>query len=193
MPGEHLVATNHFRALYSPIYCWRYQGITNELVASTVMTPARAWSVMASRAGTSGNLQVVQYLPSLGKVRWSINTDSQPAYQRPPTDIYLSVVTAAPDRELPVRTQLVGSFPNPFNPQTTLYFDVGRWQSVQLDVYDVGGRHVRELADGSYAAGRHQVVWDGTDEEGLHVGTGTYLLLLRSEEGEERAKVMLLK
>ena len=193
VPGEHLVATNHFRVLYSPIFCSRYQGITNELIASMAMTPDRAWSLMGLRAGVNGNLQVVQYLPSLGKVRWATNTDSQPAYQRPPTDIYLGMVTSAPDEELPARPKLVGSFPNPFNPRTTLYFDVGRPQSVQLDVYDVGGRHVRELVDGIFSSGRHQVVWDGTDEDGLQVGTGTYLLLLRSEEGEERAKVMLLK
>jgi hypothetical protein len=84
--------------------------------------------------------------------------------------------------------------PNPFNPHTTIRFEVARASAVQLRVFDVGGALVRTLVAGRLPAGEHQVVWDGRDDHGLEVGSGAYFLRLTS--GEERAesrKVVLLR
>ena len=75
------------------------------------------------------------------------------------------------------------AWPNPFNPATTIAFDVPAATAVRLTVHDVAGRLVRTLAaDGIVAAGRHQVVWDGRDDAGRAVAAGVYLCRLEAAD-----------
>ncbi len=71
-----------------------------------------------------------------------------------------------------------GAHPNPFNPTTTLGFDVpgetGGAQMVTLAIYDVGGRLLRQLIDGPIATGSHAVEWDGRTVAGAQVSSGVY-------------------
>jgi len=71
-----------------------------------------------------------------------------------------------------------GAHPNPFNPTTTLGFDVpgktGGAQMVTLAVYDVSGRLLRQLIDGPIATGSHAVDWDGRTVAGAQVSSGVY-------------------
>ncbi len=90
-------------------------------------------------------------------------------------------VVAAPAR--PVR--LLPVWPNPFNPTTQVEFEVTRPGPVRLVVFDARGRRVRTLFDADAAAGRHRVLWDGTDTAGTHLPSGTYLV--RAEGGGESA------
>ncbi len=69
----------------------------------------------------------------------------------------------------------IGSYPNPFNPSTTISYSVPENSSVKLDIYDVAGRKVRSLVDESRSAGYHNVVWNGRDENGSQVSSGMYL------------------
>lgn len=84
--------------------------------------------------------------------------------------------------------------PNPFNPRVTVRFALAGPQSVDLDVYDLRGRHVRSLlADERLAAGRHGVTWDGRDDSGQAQASGTYLLRLRAGDRTESRKVLLVE
>nr|MEE4266526.1 FlgD immunoglobulin-like domain containing protein [Candidatus Krumholzibacteria bacterium] len=83
--------------------------------------------------------------------------------------------------------------PNPFNPATTVSFDLPRSGQVQLAVYNLAGRRVRLLADGSYPSGRHEVRWDGRDGRGLSVGSGVYLFRLETPSGITSRRATLLK
>ena len=56
--------------------------------------------------------------------------------------------------------------PNPFNPGTHLDFQLDRRQSIVVEVFEVGGRRVRTLADGQWPAGSHRIEWDGRDDAG---------------------------
>lgn len=85
------------------------------------------------------------------------------------------------------------SYPNPFNPRTTIRFDLGRPGPVKLVVYDLQGRPVRTLFDGDLVAGVHELVWDGTDQKGARVASGAYLYRLTMAEGEYKGKMVLLK
>jgi hypothetical protein len=67
-------------------------------------------------------------------------------------------------------------YPNPFNPSTTVAFDLPEGARVQLSVFDVLGREVRSLADGWYVPGHHRAVWNAADSRGVPVTSGTYLL-----------------
>jgi hypothetical protein len=75
---------------------------------------------------------------------------------------------------IPVRFALHAPVPNPFNPTTALQFDLPVASLVVLDVYDAQGRQVRRLAQGTHDAGQHRVFWDGRDDAGTQVGSGTY-------------------
>jgi len=78
----------------------------------------------------------------------------------------------------PGRFALGKAFPNPFNPLTTIPFEVPAAGDARLDVYDITGRHVRTLADRHALAGQHSAVWDGTDDAGRAAGSGVYIVRL---------------
>jgi predicted outer membrane repeat protein len=102
-------------------------------------------------------------------------------------------MSPVPTTDLPKAYAVTRVVPNPFNPSTTIYYAAPRDGQASLDVYDLRGRRVRRLVQGSVAAGQHQVVWDGRDERGLGVATGVYLVRLRAGEQVATLKVMLAK
>lgn len=90
-------------------------------------------------------------------------------------------------------TELHGAAPNPFNPATTIAFSLAEAGRVRLDVYDVAGRLVQRLADGDFAAGRHEFVWAGHDQAGRKVASGIYLCSFESAEGREVRRMVLVE
>jgi len=96
---------------------------------------------------------------------------------------------------LPHSFQLYQNFPNPFNPQTTIRFEIGSaaGSHVVLDIYNVLGQHVKQLARTEMNAGSYDVVWDGTDNNGRRVASGLYLYRLQVGEEIETKKMVLLK
>ena len=72
--------------------------------------------------------------------------------------------------------------PNPFNPQTTVRFDLARDGFIELHIYDMNGRRVRSLASGYMTAGGHAATWDGRNDGGLPLASGVYLFRLRIED-----------
>jgi immune inhibitor A len=106
------------------------------------------------------------------------------------TSLGTDVVDEQDSGRLASATQLLNT-PNPFNPATTINFGVEHNGRVDLDLYDVLGRHVRTLAAQIVAAGNQQVVWDGTDESGHAVSSGVYFARLRSG-GQSIVRKMVL-
>ncbi|MBD3236926.1 MAG: hypothetical protein GF330_09500 [Candidatus Eisenbacteria bacterium] len=95
---------------------------------------------------------------------------------------------------LPAVTALHQNRPNPVGGRTggtLIRFDLPRSSDVQLVLYDVGGRRVRELASGTWAAGRHQVAWNGCDPHGRRVECGVYFYVLETDR-ERIARRMLV-
>ncbi len=107
-------------------------------------------------------------------------------------DVTFDVVSGVDDA-LPTAVVLGQNHPNPFNPRTTIRFALPRAQDVTLRIFDVQGKLVRTLVAGPQAAGAHEAVWEGRDDRGGQVPSGTYLYRLRSEDGEETRKMLLLK
>ena len=96
--------------------------------------------------------------------------------------------------DLPAAARLEQNVPNPFNPRTVISFLVpAGGASVRLDVYDLRGRHVRNLVDGVRAEGRNLVEWDGADRRGRAAAAGTYLYQLRAPGVVETRKMMLAR
>ena len=89
---------------------------------------------------------------------------------------------------------LYPAMPNPFNPQTTIRFELGRAARVKLRVFSVAGTLVRTLADRSFPAGQQRIQWDGLDDRGHAVASGTYFLSLDADGTfAEARKVILLR
>ena len=89
---------------------------------------------------------------------------------------------------------LLPSYPNPFNPATTITYRLACATHVELVVYDVSGRLVRTLANRRSDGGDiHQVIWDGTSDGGERLPSGIYLLRLLTETSAETRKLVLLK
>jgi hypothetical protein len=85
------------------------------------------------------------------------------------------------------------NYPNPFNPSTTIRYDLPEAADVSLVVYDMLGREVVRLVDGWLEPGYHQVVWQGHDQRGRPVPSGLYLVLMNSPQYNRTIKVVLLK
>ncbi len=77
------------------------------------------------------------------------------------------------------QVQALENYPNPFNPSTTIRFDVSQPGPVRLEIFDAAGQRLRTLAHGAYQAGRYEYHWDGRDEAGFNVASGVYISVLR--------------
>lgn len=106
----------------------------------------------------------------------------------------LLVELAAPTGAvLPAAHALAQSYPNPFNPATTIDFALPRAEHVHLSVYTVEGRRICTLLDEPREAGRHTVVWAGVDDRGRRVATGTYFYALQAGDFRQVRKMTLVK
>jgi hypothetical protein len=83
--------------------------------------------------------------------------------------------------------------PNPFNPSTSISFVVPEPSRASLVVYDVTGAQVRRLVDEAIPAGRRTVHWDGTNDDGVAVGSGTYFYRLTVGNRTATRKMLLIK
>jgi hypothetical protein len=88
--------------------------------------------------------------------------------------------TAVDESALPASPVLHAVQPNPFNPRTTIRFDLPTAGPVRLAVYDVAGRRIRALVDSDLQPGPHQAVWDGRDSAGRAMASGSYFARLEA-------------
>jgi hypothetical protein len=96
------------------------------------------------------------------------------------------------DENLPDRNNL-GVYPNPFNNRCIFELQLDRHSMVELVVYDMLGRKIREIISTELAAGRHQLEWDGSNDMQQAVGSGMYIYHLVSDERRHTGKLLLLK
>ena len=94
---------------------------------------------------------------------------------------------------VPARTALLGNSPNPFNPATTVAFELANSGRVVLEIYDLAGRRIAVLEDKVFEAGRHEVAWAGRDGAGRSVPTGIYLCRMTAAGYEATSRMTLLK
>lgn len=90
--------------------------------------------------------------------------------------------------ELPVSARIRGNYPNPFNPSTTIQFEVDQPGHVRIGVYDLMGREVSVLHEGMMNAGSHETIWDASG-----FPSGTYIVRLETPAGAKARPIVLLK
>ncbi|MBK7049167.1 MAG: right-handed parallel beta-helix repeat-containing protein [bacterium] len=106
---------------------------------------------------------------------------------------HIPTITAAPDPTPSVMLGRGSVYPNPFNPQTTIRFQLPTAGRAQLQIFDLAGRLVRTLVDDNLDAGGHEAVWDGRDAAGRDVGSGSYLARLECGGKVETARLGLVR
>jgi hypothetical protein len=105
----------------------------------------------------------------------------------------VGTTTGTGDRDVPKHHMLYQNVPNPFNPATTISFELREAAEIMLAVYDPSGHLVRVLESGSFEAQRYDVEWDGTDVSGQPVASGVYFYRLRAGSEVLTRKAVLLK
>jgi hypothetical protein len=94
---------------------------------------------------------------------------------------------------IPTRFQLYPAFPNPFNPITTLRYDLLENSFVTLIIYDILGREVKTLMNQTQNGGYKSILWDGTNNHGHSVSAGVYLYRIQAGNYTLAKKMVLLK
>ena len=104
-----------------------------------------------------------------------------------------TVTSVAEGPGTPEAFALHANYPNPFNPSTTIGFDLPAAMGVTLTVYDILGREVRQLMNRPMGPGYHHVTWNGRTNDGREVPTGLYIARLFTPEYTGSIKLVLLK
>ena len=108
-----------------------------------------------------------------------------------PSDV--SGRSLADKNKLPQVYTLSENYPNPFNPTTTIRYDMPEAAHIRLTIYDQLGRHVRILVDAQQAAGHFQTTWNGLDEGGAPAAAGMYFCQMKTINFTKAIKLALVK
>jgi hypothetical protein len=85
------------------------------------------------------------------------------------------------------------NYPNPFNPVTNIEIDILNADNITLAIYDINGREVKLLAEGSYQPGNYKFSWDSLDDLGQKVSSGIYIYQFKTSDNISTKKMLLLK
>jgi hypothetical protein len=102
--------------------------------------------------------------------------------------------------EIILKTEVFNNYPNPFNPSgagrspsTTISFNLGTEQKIELDIYNSKGQKVKRLYSGNIEKGNHSMVWNGTDSNNKTVSSGVYFYKLKTQQETFNRKILLMK
>ncbi|RLC53001.1 MAG: hypothetical protein DRI23_01500 [Candidatus Cloacimonadota bacterium] len=112
---------------------------------------------------------------------------------RTPED--LIEVSDAPNNTISSVSEFTGCYPNPFNPETTAYFNLAQDCNLELSVYNIKGEKVRTLVSEELTAGEHHILWNGKDDQNKSVSSGIYFMFAESNSIDFTSikKVILIK
>ena len=100
---------------------------------------------------------------------------------------------AGDEIQLPTEYALNGNYPNPFNPTTTISYDLPEASSVRLEVYDMMGRRVATLVNADQGAGSYETVWNARNDAGSPVASGVYIYRIQAGSFQAVQQMVLMK
>jgi hypothetical protein len=106
---------------------------------------------------------------------------------------YLLQSPVSADHLISIAEISIRNYPNPFNPQTTIEFSLHQPSLVEIRVFNTRGQFVRTLASSEFAAGEHQIVWNGRDEKDRQVASGVYLYHFQAGDDAQTKRMLFLK
>ncbi len=110
-----------------------------------------------------------------------------------PTDWENTQVSGVGNNILPKEVALFSAAPNPFNPMTTIKFELPEEQRVRLSIFGIDGKLINTLENGVKSAGSHYTVWKGLDSAGRKVSSGTYVYRLEAGDIQLNQTMTLIK
>ena len=93
----------------------------------------------------------------------------------------------------PVQTQLLGNYPNPFNPSTTIEFNLAKADKAEIVIFNIKGQAIRHYNITDAKSGINRITWDGRDDNGKLQSSGAYLFRLRSGRFTSTRKMIMMK
>ena len=102
-------------------------------------------------------------------------------------------VTDVEDKLLPVTYDLFQNYPNPFNPSTVISYALPKTSVVLIKIYDMLGREIKTLVNDVQNAGINKVQWNGDNNFGSKVSSGTYIYVIKANDYYKAKKMVLLK
>ncbi|PKN78693.1 MAG: hypothetical protein CVU48_07630 [Candidatus Cloacimonetes bacterium HGW-Cloacimonetes-1] len=156
--------------------------------------PASDWqTIYIAGNQRSGNINDLQYQQIYKiKVAAVYNSGASEVYLESQTHVEVMDDTIPIDESLQVLIPAI-NYPNPFNPSTTIRYDVRSPEPVQINIYNLKGQLVKRLFAGSLSTGNHESVWDGTDDNSRELSSGIYLCRITQGGGSQTLKMLLLK
>ena len=108
-------------------------------------------------------------------------------------EVDIPTLVAAEAGRPPGDARLRRAYPNPFNGSALVPFELSEAAAIELTLFNSAGQKIRTLKRGTLTAGYHQVAWDGRDDRGLEVGSGAYMVVLRTATGRQVKGVTLVR
>ncbi len=145
---------------------------------------------------TTKELEVVWYVKATDGL---YTTESSPPYNDPQNrpgfrlKLVKRGILSVNDGSTPATFSLDQNYPNPFNPTTTISYSLPKSSQVTLVVYDLLGNKIKTLANDSFDAGTFKVVWDATNDMGVQVPSGNYILKMVAGDFVQTRKMTLMK
>ncbi len=199
---------------------WSASGVTLSWDAATdAETPAAGLTYNLRLGTTPGGSEITaamaddasgyRCIPALGNANhnlsWTVDVPAPPVYWSVQAldagyagsafalEQMIGSATGVTEPALPRAYALRGIAPNPFNPVTTISFDLPQPARVRLSVFNIAGRLVRVLIDEERASGSHDVIWNGLSDRGQQVASGVYFCRMEAGSFRDTRRMTLLK
>lgn len=110
-----------------------------------------------------------------------------------PVSVVLGDNPEEPSPSIPLKTQMRRAFPNPFNPNITIQYDIAVESPVTITIYNARGQKVKTILQTTKIPGTYTTSWDGRDESGRPAATGVYVIRMQANRYDKLRKVTLVK
>ena len=168
----------------------RYFTVLDDSIQSLYMTNPDTFSILSTLS-----IETVRHVLDQIKVMTADHSFFADYNKRVLTffNMYSDVLFIEMDTSIPHQFTLYPAYPNPFNPITTLRYDLPEQATVNIIIYDLLGRQVKSLINQTQDAGNKSVIWNATNDFGKPVSAGVYLYKIHAGEFVQTRKMVLLK
>ena len=145
---------------------------------------------------TTTAVDIINYsiqAPDIAYAREEDGADSW-LYMNPTPGLSNTTIMNVEENELyPISFTISQNYPNPFNPNTTINYELFNDSKVNIEVFDISGRTVKELTNDHHNIGKYTIDWNAVDDNGQKVSAGLYFYSISTEYLTETKKMILLK
>ncbi len=184
-----------------------YQSFASSLMESgyfvnaSEIEPGKARFTVASSKLIEGNLETGKIMlkfsdgkiPVGSSVTTEYSLNNSPYKTGPSITFSLTGINSKNDNVIPDKFSVSQNYPNPFNPSTTIVYAIPQASRVTVSIYNMLGQKVKTLINSEKSAGTYSVQWNGDNDSGQKVTSGTYIYRVQAGEKVQTMKMILMK